>query len=293
MTAPIYVPSYHRADPARTPTVALLERAGLPYTLVVEPDEEAAYRRAFPADRFPGMDLGTTPSNGRGMVGVRADMLAMARMTGVLWYWQIDDDVAGFSSYSAEAAIQPVTRGVTVPHEGVDAGTALARIEAAVADYPHVAIASPITGNLAELREPGILFPSARLTRSGETVLVNREAMYSFMLTRTDTAQLYDPAFTLRSGVDFALAHLTAGWDILTSLSIRAWYALPIPSASSLRGRLQRSLEGGLADVYAREGAKERAIVQLHTKWPDSTEARLGGLYPPFRILWDRFPPHH
>lgn len=285
MTAPIYVPSYHRADPARTPTLACLERAGLSYSLVVEPDQEQEYRIAFPHDRYPGLSLVTTPTNGRGMVGVRRDMLAMARMTGQLWYWQIDDDVLGFSSFTPENAVRPIVQHESIPRSPLDIRSALERIEGAVADFPRVAVASPMTVTQADLTDPAF-FAQAQQTRNGETVLVNRAGIYSFMLTRTDTGQVYDPAFTLRSGVDFALAHLTAGWEIMVCLSVRAFYA-PTPRQS----RLERLPAGGLAEVYAKEGAKERAIVQLHAKWPNVTEARLGGIYPPFLIHWDLFPP--
>lgn len=84
--SPIYVTSKGRALTASTPR--LLDDAGLPYTIVVEPQEERAYRDAFP--RAAGfMVLGDF---GRGLPYVRNAVLDDAPG----WFWMLDDDISGF-----------------------------------------------------------------------------------------------------------------------------------------------------------------------------------------------------
>lgn len=83
--SPIYVPSKNRITGAKT--LKLLQDSGLPYTLVVEPQDEQGY-----AEAFPQAELVVLPENDRGLPYVRNFILK--RNTG--WFWMLDDDIDGF-----------------------------------------------------------------------------------------------------------------------------------------------------------------------------------------------------
>lgn len=83
--APIYIASKGRAT--KQHTLALLEDAGLSATLVVEPQDEAAYRAAH-----PDVTLHVLPENDRGLAYVRNFILDLNEGA----FWMLDDDFRGF-----------------------------------------------------------------------------------------------------------------------------------------------------------------------------------------------------
>lgn len=88
---PVFVISKGR--PKSCQTVRVLERIGVPFFLVVEPQEERLY-----AEAWPNVPLIITPfSNlGQGSIPVRNYVWDFADLMGVSRYWILDDNIEGF-----------------------------------------------------------------------------------------------------------------------------------------------------------------------------------------------------
>jgi hypothetical protein len=137
---PVYIPSKGRADVLHT--AKMFDRDGVPYRVVVQPDQVEAYA-AF-ADR-----LLVLPEDGRGLVYARNWIKDHARSEGHSWHWQFDDDVMG---------LMRVFRGFRIP---CSARAALAIAEQFVDRYSNVMLASfnseffvPTTGVFAGVWPP-------------------------------------------------------------------------------------------------------------------------------------------
>jgi hypothetical protein len=88
---PIYIPSKGRADCATTP--ALLEQAGADFKIVVEPQEEQAYRAAFGGNNVLSLPFSNL---GQGSIPARNWIWEHAKGNGCPWHWIIDDNILGF-----------------------------------------------------------------------------------------------------------------------------------------------------------------------------------------------------
>lgn len=88
-TFPVYIPSKGRADLAGTARV--LTREAVPFFLVVEPQEVATYRSAFPAAQ-----LLVLPENEQGLVYARNWIKQHSIAAGFSWHWQLDDNIRRF-----------------------------------------------------------------------------------------------------------------------------------------------------------------------------------------------------
>lgn len=88
MIFPTYIASKGRAMDCKT---AKLLEGSVPFTLVIEPQEVAAYSRAF-----PGCELLPLPGNDRGLPFARNFILDHARSRGLEWFWMLDDDLSRF-----------------------------------------------------------------------------------------------------------------------------------------------------------------------------------------------------
>lgn len=85
MNSPIFVLSKGRAQTATSQR--LLEQAGLPYFLIVEPHESPDYAKQFPLAK-----LLTLPQSNKGIAYVRNHIKALNES----WFWMMDDDIKGF-----------------------------------------------------------------------------------------------------------------------------------------------------------------------------------------------------
>jgi glycosyltransferase involved in cell wall biosynthesis len=85
MTFPIYIPSKGRPNSS---TARLLKEHGIPYYLVIEPQDEQAYR-----EKRTGV-LKILDENNKGIAYVRNAILKMN--SGDNWFWMIDDDISRF-----------------------------------------------------------------------------------------------------------------------------------------------------------------------------------------------------
>ncbi len=122
---PVYVPSKGRAD--RGLTARALLANGVPFSLVVEPAEESAYRAAFPTTRV--LVLPTEIAGTGSSVPARNWIRAHSIAAGAARHWQLDDNIRGFYTRSAGR------------RQKVHGGMALRAVEMLVARYRNVAVA--------------------------------------------------------------------------------------------------------------------------------------------------------
>jgi len=86
---PIFIPTKGRADIKMT--AWYLRRDGVPFKMVVEPQDYDAYAAEWGSER-----LLTLPYNDRGLVFARNWIWDYAEEMGVARHWQIDDNIRGF-----------------------------------------------------------------------------------------------------------------------------------------------------------------------------------------------------
>lgn len=86
---PIYILSKGRAGTCKTP--GLLNDCGVPFTLVVEPQDAQSY-----GERFPGVGIHVLTENDRGIAFARSSTKDRSMGRGEEWHWQIDDDIKSF-----------------------------------------------------------------------------------------------------------------------------------------------------------------------------------------------------
>lgn len=118
---PVYIPSKGRADIQMT--AAFLARDGVPFWLVVEPQEADAYAAAWGRERIL-----TLPDQNRGTPWARNWIKAHAIAAGTARHWQLDDNMR---------CIRRLYRGRRIPCQ---AGIALAAAEDFTDRYENVAI---------------------------------------------------------------------------------------------------------------------------------------------------------
>ena len=84
---PIFIPSKGRSD--RLLTAKMFETCGTPYRIVVEPQEEEAYRKLW------GEHVILLPENNQGIVYARNWIKGKSIAEGHAKHWQFDDDIRG------------------------------------------------------------------------------------------------------------------------------------------------------------------------------------------------------
>jgi TET-Associated Glycosyltransferase len=104
---PVFVPSKGRAHPARMTAQILLED-GVPFRLVVEPQEADAYRA-----RFPDAELLVTPHRDEGLTVTRNFIRDVSESEGAERHWQIDDNIISFRRRYYRERI-PINAGIAL-----------------------------------------------------------------------------------------------------------------------------------------------------------------------------------
>lgn len=179
INAPIFIPSLGRATIANTPR--LLTEDGVPFKMVVEPQEADEYKKQFGSD-----SVLVLPEGGKGIAYSRRWIKSYSKENGHAYHWQIDDDVRAFMEKTSGK------------REKCSSNVVLGNIEAWVKKHSNVAIAAPLQTTWAwNGTDPG---KEQRLNRPPVScVLVSNE-----------------PKETWRDGIwedtDYALQVLKAGW---------------------------------------------------------------------------------
>lgn len=87
------IPSKGRAG--KTKTTKILDASLIDYTLVVEPQDEAEYKKQYDCDII------VLPKNNQGITYARKYILDMAKNADLEWFWMMDDDINGFGEVVA------------------------------------------------------------------------------------------------------------------------------------------------------------------------------------------------
>lgn len=232
---PIYIPSKGRAEIALTPTA--LSMIGVDYRIVVEPQEEAAYRKRF-GDRVIALDMdyknryelcddfGLTKSTGSGPA--RNFIWDHSVAEGHEWHWIMDDNIDMFGR------LHKNTR------RPVGDGTMFWAMEDFCLRYENVAMAGPIYSAFAPSKNK--LPPFKLNTR-----------IYSCNLIRNDVPFRWRGRYN--EDTDLSLRMLKAGW---CTVEFRAFLQYKI-STQVMAG-------GNTTELYAKDGTmpKSQMIVDLH-----------------------------
>jgi hypothetical protein len=235
-THPVYIPSKSRAAFAMTPRV--LDRLGVPYRLIVEPQQLAEYREHFPNEKLLVLDpcyqetydtfddLGRSKSLGPGPARNFAWDHAVSE--GAAWHWVMDDNIRHFSR---------LYRNQRIP---VADGTIFHAMDDFAGRYTNVAMVGPHYRWFAPSRAK---WPPFKLNRR----------IYSCNLIRNDTPFCWRGRYN--EDTDLSLRMLKAGWVTVQ------FYAFLQEKATT------QTCRGGNSEAfYDHEGtlAKSQMLVRMH-----------------------------
>jgi len=156
----------------------MLLAAGICPELVVEPQDEAAYRT-----RWPDVPITVLAANDGGLYSARQSTLALARERGQEWYWMLDDDVDELG---------------TVQNRRVHPGDPAAVLAAAELG------AMPKVG--------GVALQYRQVAWKCRKPYGYNRSMDVCVLIHTTTGVDYDSAMGSKCDRDFALQHIMGGW---------------------------------------------------------------------------------
>jgi hypothetical protein len=136
---PIYIPSKQRCDINMTTRFLLAD--GVPFYLVVEPQEQDIYEAKFGAARVL-----TLPANNQGLIFARNWIKDHATASGAERHWQVDDNICSMKAWHHRKRI------------ACDAGVAFRAMEDFCDRYENVALAGPLyTMFIYNLKVPFVL----------------------------------------------------------------------------------------------------------------------------------------
>lgn len=176
---PIYIPSKERAGIATTPQ--LLKDNGIPFRLMVEPQDADDYKAHFPDGEVIVMG-----KNNQGIAYARNHCLEHAERDGHAFHWQVDDNIRSFG-------LRIANKNVTSPP-----GTAFWLIERVAARYSNIGGAG--------MKHQAFAFAETL------PVSLNRQ-VYTSMLLRTNTGLRFRDQMI--EDTDFNLQMLHDGWCTL------------------------------------------------------------------------------
>ena len=118
----IYIPSKGRAETCSTPR--LLMEEGIPFTLVVEPQDHDAYCK-----EFPNTSISVLSENDRGLAYARSGAKDVSMERGEEWHWQFDDDLQALLRRTDNKNVPARPRGI------------LREVEDYVTEYDNIGLA--------------------------------------------------------------------------------------------------------------------------------------------------------
>lgn len=234
---PIYIPSYHRAGRVKFPGTA-------PAALVIHPEDEPAYRAAYPEHQVL-----VIPGETTGVHVARQWIKDHAEQAGRAWYWILDDDLSPY--YTVQN-----NRAHRAPAEQV-----LSEVQA-----------------IAELdaRIAAIGLEMQQLAwRSTQPLKVNTQ-LYSCVALHTERTRAARYRFPVVEDVDLCLQLITTGyWTVKAQ-----WWAFATPEDGSKPGGMRDRYEAGIREAEAerlsaawpgvlRFGPDRRGIPRARVAWRD------------------------
>ena len=177
---PVYILSKGRAEERKA--VRWLDHIGVPFRVVVEPQDEASYKAVIPEDRVVVMD-----KNDQGIQYVRNYIWEHSISIGAEWHWQLDDDIE---------AMHRQTRNMRI---NVMSGTPFKLLEDYVDRFENVGQAGFNYSTFIPRKYAWMNAP----------VRINRR-VYSCFMNRNDLPFRYRTP--LNEDTDMSLQILKAGW---------------------------------------------------------------------------------
>lgn len=194
---PVYIPSYNRWQDGRRKTISLFEENGIPYYVIVEPEEQEQYRDvidqrwgevlvlpgSYKENYHTYLDLDDDESVGSGPA--RNFGWEHAKRNGHDWYWCVDDNIKAFYRHHENQRIH------------VADGSVLRIIEDFTKQYENIAMAGP---------HYSMFFPD----RNTKPPIVFNTRIYSCNLIRTDLPYRWQGKYN--EDTDLSLRILKDGW---------------------------------------------------------------------------------
>lgn len=203
---PVYVLSKGRSD--ITGVADLFSDAGVPFKIIVEPQDEIPYRERWGQDRLIVM-----PENDQGIVYVRNFAKDHARSEGHDYHWQFDDNIGGFYLRDNGKA------------KRVDPGWAIRIIEGVVDGYENIG---------------GANFANAAFVfgyDKKEPITINSQVYCAMLLSTSSRARFrYSHEDT-----DYSMQLLAEGW---VTLSVKRLCMTKPASATMKGGNLETAYKG-------------------------------------------------
>jgi len=206
---PIYVISKGRWE--QTLTASALQKLGIPYSIVVEPQEADAYRRALPAARVLVLPFSNL---GQGSIPARNWVWEHAAAAGAARHWILDDNMDGFYRLHSNVKARVIDANPFVP------------IEQFALRFTNVALAGMNYEFFADRRaaQP----PFILNTRIYSCILVNHELPYRWRGRYNEDT-------------DLSLRALKAGW---CTVLFNAWLCKKMPTMSMRGGNMDELYQG-------------------------------------------------
>lgn len=226
---PLLIPSKGRAGRSRL--LQQLNEKDLTVTVLVEPQDYAAYRAAYPR-----LETVCLAEDGRGIAYARNGALTLAAERGMRWYWMLDDDITlfyklPFNKDSKVTLEEALGHGQTLPARGVD----VAQIALGYQNLAYMAF-----------RQSGREFDWN--SYCDVCVAVNVPAVKKAGISYRNIG--------LKEDRDFTLQLLAAGLNTLRSNV----YGFACPTNGSNAG--------GLQAIYAEDGREYAEVKKMAEMWP-------------------------
>jgi hypothetical protein len=213
---PIFVTSKGRPE---APTLKLLTEEAIPFSVLVEPQDEKRYEAALGGNK----NIVVLPQNDRGLSYARQFALGFVREKREQWYWMVDDDILHFHETGPKKTV------------ATSAAEAFRRAEG------HIAANLGIIG--LEYRQ------YAWNSRPGQ-VSRNSYCDVAVLINATSTAN-YRPSRYLKVDRDFTLQVLSAGYGTLRLRDV----SFSVAAKGSNKGGLFDTYASGIEERELRDFA--------------------------------------
>lgn len=244
---PVYIPSKGRYE--RCLTARFLTEDKCPFHLVVEPQEEDAYRQRFPQASILVLPFANL---GQGSIPARNWIKAHATEAGHKRHWQIDDNCNG---------IQRIHRGRRIRCQ---ASIALAAVEDFADRYENVAVAG-LNYSMFAMRPMGIELP----------VFCINCHVYSCTLTLNETPHQWRGRYN--EDTDYCLQVLADGWCTV------------LFNAFVIKKMRTMTMTGGNTDQLYQGDGRLKMARSLERMWPGVVETKRRFGRPQHVVNWKKF----
>lgn len=239
---PIYIPSKGRHESRLT--MKVLDKLGVPYRVVVEEQEHAAYAAVIDKRKLLVLDpayqrdydamVSLKDGESRGSGPARNFAWEHSLSKGAAWHWVVDDNIRLFCR---------MNHNLKVP---VGDGTMFRCMEDFCLRYQNVAMAGPNYYMFAPRKQPGIR-PFSLNTR-----------VYSCNLIRNDLPFRWRGRYN--EDTDLSLRLLKAGWCTILFNAFLQWKMTATPGVRMAGGNTEEVYQGG-----SHRGALEKSKLLVAT----------------------------